>query len=357
MIAAAVLLFLITLCFRKDVAYYSVKFTPVQNLRSYLLGIRLLFADIFHTGTAVRSNELIAQIGTDLYGGAFGRLKLSVMTFTAGAALAIAGALFQSAYKNPMASPNILGVTAGVNIGNIVMLLVYGTAALQFVYVRYQYCYAFTAACVIIVLLLGKAAGNKRDSVSIMEMVMVGSIVSQLVNAFVTYYMYTMEDEELAIYEQISLGAVMNVDKVSFILFISVMAVSILPVLFFRYRLNVLSLGMEEAKVLGVRQGPWRIVAQVCGVLMSTAAMIHCGQVGMITMVVPYIVRDIYGSDFRKLCAFSALIGGALVMTCQFIASFFMINDVVLPATFVVNLVTMPAFMIMLARRRQGNAA
>ena len=206
-------------------------------------------------------------------------------------------------------------------------------------------------------LLLGKAAGNKRDSVSIMEMVMVGSIVSQLVNAFVTYYMYTMEDEELAIYEQISLGAVMNVDKVSFILFISVMAVSILPVLFFRYRLNVLSLGMEEAKVLGVRQGPWRIVAQVCGVLMSTAAMIHCGQVGMITMVVPYIVRDIYGSDFRKLCAFSALIGGALVMTCQFIASFFMINDVVLPATFVVNLVTMPAFMIMLARRRQGNAA
>ena len=190
-----------------------------------------------------------------------------------------------------------------------------------------------------------------------MEMVMAGAIVSQLINAFIQYYMYTMEDEQLEIYEQITLGAVMNVDKVSFTLFISVMAVSIIPMLIFRYRMNILGMDSSETSTIGINPAPWRVTAQICGVLMSTAAMIHCGQVGMITMIVPYVVRTVVGTDFRKLCVYSALCGGALVMVCQFIASFFMINDTVLPASFIINIITTPAFMVILARQRRRTDA
>jgi len=345
----------VILCFRKDVALYSRKFVPLEHLKSYWLGIRMLFTGIFDSRAA---EEMAIHKDAAFFGSAMGRLKTCLMTFSAGAGLAISGSIFQTTYKNPMASPNILGVTAGVSLGNIVIVLVYSTQALLMIYARYRLCYIFTAACVVLVLLLGRLAGNKKQQVSIMEMVMVGAIVSQLINAFVQYYMYTMEDEQLEIYEQLTLGAVMNVDAVSFILFISVMAVSVIPMLIFRYRLNILGMDHTETVTVGVNAAPWRVTAQICGVLMSTAAMIHCGQVGMITMVVPYIVRRAFGSDFRRLCVYSALIGGLIVMTCQFGASFFMINDTVLPAGFFVNFITTPAFMVILAtQRRRTDAA
>lgn len=85
---------------------------------------------------------------------------------------------------------------------------------------------------------------------------------------------------------------------------------------------------------------------------MVTCAMIHCGEMGMITMVVPYVVRHWIGSDFRKLCVYSLVIGGVLMMLCRLLTSFVMLAGEPLPVTFIVNMALMPAFMVIVAKQK-----
>jgi len=98
-----------------------------------------------------------------------------------------------------------------------------------------------------------------------------------------------------------------------------------------------------------------------------TAAVIHCGQAGMLTRVIPYIVRNAIGSDFRRIFAYSAMFGGMLMMICRTVTRCVAMHnaagDIIVdanwdvlrfPATFIVNICLLPFFMIILAR--QGRA-
>lgn len=344
-------IFLFCLCFRYNGYYYEKKFVPLENLKSLVLAIRLLIGRIFGTALYQNRQAAIAAMGEVLYRGALAQLKVILMAFVSGGALAVAGCIFQTAYQNPMASPNIIGASAGVGLGNVLVVMLYSAAAYDHIFLRYKFCYGLTAICVLLVLLLGKLAGDKKENYSVVEMVMAGSIVSQVVKVFTMYIMYNLTDEDLLIYQQIRMGAYVELDGTSMLLFFSVMAVSLLPVLLLRYRMNALGMNRMETTALGIQTGPLRLVGQLCGVLMVTCAMIHCGEIGMISMVIPYMMRQMVGSDFRRLCVYSLLAGGGLLMLCRLISSLIMIMDEPLPVTPVINLMLMPAFLILLARQ------
>ncbi len=347
-------IFLLSLCFRYNAYYYEDKFVPLAHLKSYFLALRLLIARITKSALFYDQSGAIEAVGGSiLYLGALARLKITLMAFAAGAGLAIAGAVFQTAYRNPMASPNILGATAGVKLGNVLVVLMYSAAAVEKVYLRYQFCYGFTAICVAAILLLGRLAGSRRENFSVMEMVMVGSIVSQGLNVVTMYIMYNLEDEDLLLYQQLSLGTYLETDWVSMVVFFSVMAISILPVLLTRYRMNIIGLDKLETTTIGLDVRPLRLVGQLCGVVMVTCAMIHCGEVGMLSMVIPYIVRQEVGADFRRVCVYSALGGGSLLMLCRLVTTFIVIENEPIPVSFIVNLILVPAFMVILARQRR----
>ncbi len=347
--------FLLSLCVRYNAYYYEDKFVPLAYLKSYLLALRLLAARLTKSALFYDQSAAIEAVGGSiLYLGALARLKITLMALVSGAALSIAGAIFQTAYRNPMASPNILGATAGVKLGNVLVILLYSAAAVEKVYLRYQFCYGFTAVCVLAILLLGRLAGSRRENFSVMEMVMVGSIVSQALNVVTMYLMYQLEDEDLLLYQQLSLGAYLQTDRVSMTIFFLIMAIAILPVLLMRYRMNIIGLDKMETTTIGLNPRPLRLVGQLCGVLMVTCAMIHCGEVGMLSMVIPYIVRQSVGADFRQVCVYSALGGGVLLMVCRLLTSFFVIENEPVPVSFLVNLILVPIFMVILARQR-GN--
>lgn len=347
--------FLLSLCVRYNAYYYEDKFVPLAYLKSYLLALRLLAARLTKSALFYDQSAAIEAVGGSiLYLGALARLKITLMALVSGAALSIAGAIFQTAYRNPMASPNILGATAGVKLGNVLVILLYSAAAVEKVYLRYQFCYGFTAVCVLAILLLGRLAGSRRENFSVMEMVMVGSIVSQALNVVTMYLMYQLEDEDLLLYQQLSLGAYLQTDRVSMTIFFLIMAIAILPVLLMRYRMNIIGLDKMETTTIGLNPRPLRLVGQFCGVLMVTCAMIHCGEVGMLSMVIPYIVRQSVGADFRQVCVYSALGGGVLLMVCRLLTTFIVIENEPVPVSFLVNLILVPIFMVILARQR-GN--
>lgn len=354
--AAVAVLFVLCSMVRYNAYYFDEKFVPVKYVKSWALGIRLLIAKITGNYSEDAAQALIDGVGGSIiYLGAFARLKISLMSFVAGAGVSIAGAIFQTAYKNPMASPNIIGATAGVQLGNVIVVMVYSTAAVSQIVLRYKFCYGFTALCVLGVLLLGRLASDKRDNYSVMEMVMMGSIVSQVLGVVSMYIMYNLEDEDMLVYQQLTLGTYMETDNMNVIILLVVMAVLVLPVLIMRYRMNIIGLDLTETTSAGIDPKPLRTIAQVCGVLMVTSAMIHCGQVGMISMLIPYIVRKFIGSDFRYVCVYSGLFGGAVLLVCRMLTSFVLIAEEPLPVTFIVNILLIPVFMVVLARQRRDD--
>lgn len=353
-IAALTAVFLFCLCFRYNGYYYKDKFVPLEYLKSFWLALKLLFSRIFGTVLYARREMVIEEFGSVIYYGALARLRITLMSLVAGAGLAIAGAIFQTAYRNPMASPNIIGATAGVGLGNVLVVMLYSAAALENITLRYKYCYGLTAICVCAVLLLGKIAGNKHESYSIMEMIMAGAIVSQTLRVFTMYIMYNLEDEDLLLYEQISMGTYLETDALTMTIFFSVMGVSILPVLLMRFRLNGIGMDRMESSSIGISTKGMRLIGQICGVIMVTCSMVHCGEIGMISLVIPYAVRRFIGSDFRHVVVYSAICGGALLMLCRLAASFIYIADEPIPVTFVIELILTPAFMVILAKHRRG---
>lgn len=349
-----VLLFLLCLSFRSVPVYYSDKFIPLIHLKCYANEIRLLFARLFDPVTYAKKGEMIAAVGADYYTDALAQLKIMAMAAVAGAGTAVAGAVFQTIYRNPMASPGMLGATAGVRLGNVLMITLYSTQALEMITRRYVFCYSLTAACVLVVIVLGKLAGDRKGNPSVMKMVMAGSIISQGMNVFIMYYMYELTDEDLVLFQELTMGTNIQYDALSLIIFFGAMAVSLIPMFILRYKFNGAALDYAEAATSGVNTGALRLTGQVCSVIMVTASMIHCGDTGMIGMMIPYSVRKYAGANTKKVIVFSALAGGALLMVCRLISSFVVIEGEKLPVGFIMNIFLTPFFMIMMGKQRRG---
>lgn len=353
-LAVTAFLFWLNLCVRYNAWYYDEKFVPGKYMLSLWTGFRLFCARLFHLPFYGMKDMVIAAIGENYYLGAIARLKLTFLSFLTGAAVAVAGAIFQTVYRNPMASPNILGASAGVNLGNIIMVSVFSAKALELVMMRYAVCYLVTACCVAGVLLLGKLTGDQMGNPSVLNMVMAGSVISQVLNTFVLYAMYEMQDEDMVRYQELNLGAYLDLSPSSMIVFTIIMAGSLLPMALLRYRFNAVAIDAAEARTLGVNPAPYRLAGQLCGVLMVTAAMIHCGQVGMLGLVIPYFVRAVAGADFRKVFTYSVLLGGTVLMMCRTLSAFTVIAGITVPVTFLLNLALTPLFLVILVRNRDG---
>lgn len=342
-------------------------FMPLKYYHSLFTRLGIQISGIHQGAYWHERDNLIQAIGVLDYISAHQRLEITAMAALSGAGLAVAGAIFQTVYKNPMASPNMLGATAGVQLGNVLIVMLYSNEALTMITLRYKWCYLLTAICVGVTLLLGKLAGDRTGNPSVLKMVMAGSVLNQGIGTIAMYYMYRLPDEDLLTYQQISMGTYIDTENVSLLVFFIVMGVSLIPVLLLRYRLNVTAMDDAQARASGVNPAPYRLVAQLCGVLMLTAAMIHCGQAGMLAMVIPFVVRNAVGADFRKVCTCSAFFGAILMMICRTISTCAYIHNkagdvlldanlqpVMLPVTFFVNICLLPFFLIILARQRSG---
>lgn len=362
-----VAVFLVCLGFRPNTWGYDGVFVPLEHARIYIYQIRFAISNLFDTPFHRQYEEIVDTIGFISWAGATTRLRVTIMSFVAGAGLAIAGAIFQTIYKNPMASPNILGATSGVQIGNIIMVTLYSSQATAMLGMRYKYCYILTAVCVAVVILLGKLSGDRKGNPSVMQMVMAGSIISQAISSVTMYYMYQLTEEDLQIYQQISMGTYTESDLFSFLVFLITMGCGLMPMLLMRYRLNVTGIDDAEARISGINPAPYRMMGQICGVLLMAAATIHFGEAGMLAMVIPYVVRAVVGADFRRVVVSSMLFGGTLMVICKTISTLAVLRnsygDVVqdtsgqtlyFPAAFIINICLTPVFMMILAKQRRA---
>lgn len=343
-----ILTFLASMCFRTVVP----GFIPKEALVNSVMALRMLWAQLTHSSLVFQRIEIQNEL--PYYLETIARFKISVITVFSGMALALSGAAFQTVYRNPLASPNMIGATAGVNLGNLFMVYTYSTACLNMITYRYVVCYLFTIGIMGFIILFSRFTGLKGYAYSVVEMVMVGSVISHIISTFVTFRMYRMNTNDLATYQLLNMGAYISSSTAGILIFLVLSIGGMIPLLMMRFRVNSLGISQEEAAAGGVRPWTEQILVQIFGIVIITAALVQCGDIGLFALAVPHLVRYYSGADFRKLAVYSCAAGGILLLICRSISSMFYVSVYGAPISFIIALLMLPVFIVVIIQQRRG---
>ena len=346
-VALVVLLFA-SLCITVD--YGVISFDHVLN--TIKIFFQRIYLQVFTTQEKLNTTQVMEM--EPYYYQVTTRFSISVLTAVCGALLALSGCLYQNVFRNPIAAPTMLGVTSGVNIGLLVLVILFGSSAAYMTGWRYLFCYAFSAVVLLLVFLGGKAMGG-TGNFNTVNMMLVGSVVSQLVGTVTTFITNIFMDDELyEVYFEVQEQLDVDASWVSWLSLAIVCVVSITPIFMMRFSLNALSFTDQDSKLLGVNTNVLRMVSLLCGSIMVIAAMIYCGNVSMVSLLVPHISRLLFGSEFRKQFAGNILIGSVLLLFCRDLCALIPFLDTGIPIGTMVTFVTLPFFVWMLAVQQRS---
>lgn len=234
------------------------------------------------------------------------RLPRILMACLVGCCLSAAGASYQGVFRNPMASPDILGASSGACCGAALAILLGGSSVMV---TASAFC--FSLATVLLAFLIGQRAPGKK----IMNLILAGIMLSSLLNAGTSYIKLvadpTNQLPEITYWLMGSLSGA-KLKDIGFIIF--PMAAGLIPLLCIRWRINLLTLGEDEAKAMGVNTAAIRLVVIICSTLITAASISVCGLVGWVGLVIPHLCRRFVGNDYRWLLPASMLFGAAFLL-------------------------------------------
>lgn len=235
------------------------------------------------------------------------RLPRVLAAILVGGALALSGATYQGMFENPLVSPDILGVSSGACVGAAAAILLgLGNAQIQL--------FAFLGG--ICAVFMALAIPTLMRSKSTIALVLSGVIISGFMMALLGLMKYIADTEtQLADMVYWQLGSIAKVNYGTLLATAPVMIVTCLVLLAMRWRINVLSLGEEQARALGVNLRLERGVAIVCSTLLTACAVCLSGTVGWIGLIMPHIARMMVGNDnVRLLPAATLMSAGFLIL-------------------------------------------
>ena len=272
------------------------------------------------------------------------RLPRVVLGVLVGATLAVAGATYQGVFRNPLADPYLLGVSAGAGLGATIALTqggsigAFGVPLLAF---------AGGLAAVAATYALGATVGGHRSATVI---VLAGVAVAAFFSAIQTFVQQFFDDSLPAVYSWM-LGRLSTNGWSDIVMILPYVALSWAVVLLHRRTLDVLAVGDVEAASLGVDVPRVRLLLVLAATLGTTAVVAVSGLIGFVGIVVPHAVRLVFGTSHRALLPLSMLLGAAfLVLTDT--AARMVVAPAELPIGVVTALVGAPFFLVVLRRNR-----
>ena len=317
---------------------------PVLMLLSMLLGrypihpaelwafLRTLFA-----GSA---DATVSHVLADI------RLPRIAAAVVVGVALATAGSAYQGVFRNPMVSPDILGASAGAGFGASLGILL----ELPSFWVQ-QLSFAFGLAAVVLTGALSSLAASRGSKTLVL--ILSGMVVAAMFSAMISIAKYTADP-----YSQLPeitfwlMGGLSGMTGGRLAVTLIPFAVSLTGLLLIRWRINVLSLGEEEALALGVNVKLLRGLVVLCATMLTSLAVSLCGQVGWVGLVVPHIARMLAGANYKRLLPVTALLGGVFLLAVDNIARNLAAAEI--PLGILTALVGAPLFAYLLLRGKRG---
>ena len=326
--------------------------SPVEVVQGLATWVSIQFASLFHPQDVADMRVAAAAAGIEYADIAF-QLGQTLKYGICGVMLAISGMLYQNAFRNPIAAPSMLGVTNGVTFAILVLVMMFGYTAYEHLGLYYLFAYVGGALVLALVMLGGKWVSGKRKF-NVVNMILIGTIVSQLLGVVITYVENNfMTDMDWEAYTRL-VNASGITNTWTYVSLIVGAIVSLLPVFAFRFRLNLVSFSDEETKFLGVNPERLRLLALSCGSIMILTAQVNAGQVAMMSLVIPFVVRAVFGSEFRKQLGGNILVGAILLIVCGVLSNMIIINDMQAGLGAISTLIALPLFVWMIAIRQRS---
>lgn len=271
------------------------------------------------------------------------RLPRVAADMLAGAALAGAGAAYQTLFRNPLVSPDILGVATGAGLGAAAGILLslpaIGIQALAF---------AGGLATVALVYVIATALrGRDRTLVLVLSGVVVGALAGACIS--LAKILADPYDQLPAITFWL-LGSLAGVKLADLAVAAPLVVVGLVPLVLLRWRVGVLSLGDDEARALGVDVGRLRPVVITAATLMTASVVAISGVIGWIGLMMPHIARMVAGPNFARLLPAAMLMGAAFMLAVDTLAR--SLARVETPIGILTAVVGAPFFLWLLARGR-----
>jgi iron complex transport system permease protein len=262
-----------------------------------------------------------------------------------GAALAAAGAAYQGLFRNPLVSPDILGVSTGSALGAVCgIYLSLGVVWIQTL--------AFVAGlgAVAVVYTIGTAL-RRHDPVLVL--VLAGIVIGTLLGSCVSLLKYLADPyNQLPAITFWLLGSLASVTLGDVRAIVPGVLLGLVPLVLLRWRMNVMTLGEDEARALGVDTHRLRLAVVAAATLMTAAVVSISGVVGWIGLLVPHLARFLVGPDFRRLLPASILLGAGYLLGVDTLAR--TSARIEIPLGVLTAFIGAPFFIWILAASRRG---
>ncbi|MEJ5300262.1 MAG: iron ABC transporter permease [Thermodesulforhabdaceae bacterium] len=257
--------------------------------------LKVILNDVFHIFNVgdIPEKAIILDI----------RLPRVLLASIVGAALSGSGVVLQAIFRNPLVDPFILGISAGAAFGCAITVGFFSFLPVQ----------SMAFLCAVVAVFLAYLTARTQGEVSRLPLILSGVIVSAFFTALVSIVKFLVDPHKLQSIVYWLMGSFSLADWRLVRLSFWGVAVGLTPILLMRWRLNVISMGEEEAKALGVNVKRDRLLFIAFSTLAVATAVSVCGIIGWVGLMVPHLVRMLVGPDHRILLPL-AIAGGASFM-------------------------------------------
>jgi iron complex transport system permease protein len=273
------------------------------------------------------------------------RLPRALLGALVGATLSVAGGAYQGVFRNPLADPYLLGVAAGAGLGATLVIVTAGAGAAIVPIAAFAGAIGAVAAAYG----LGAAAGGRRSGATL---ILAGVAVAAFLTAAQTFVQQRNADSIREVYSWI-LGRLGTAGWSEVVMMTPYAVISIVVILFHRRLLDVLAVGEEEARALGVRPERVRAAVVVAATLGTAGAVAVSGLIGFVGIVVPHTVRLLVGASYRLILPLS-VVGGAAFMVLADLVARSALGPAEIPIGVVTAFIGGPFFLIVLRTSRRS---
>lgn len=268
------------------------------------------------------------------------RLPRILLACMVGCGLSTAGAAYQGVFQNPMAAPDLLGASSGAAFGAaLAILLNLGRSMIVIL------AFACSLATVMLVLVIGNRTKGKRVMGLILAGIMIGSLVSSG-----TSFLKLVADpnEQLPAITYWLMGSLNGTTHQDLLFTAIPMAVGLIPLFLLRWRINLLTLGDEEAQTMGIHVKRLRFLVILCATLITAASVAVSGVIGWIGLVIPHLTRKMVGNNYRHLLPASMLSGALFLLLVDDISRNLLATEI--PIGILTSFLGAPFFLYLMSR-------
>lgn len=269
------------------------------------------------------------------------RLPRILMACLVGCCLSAAGAAYQGVFQNPMAAPDILGASSGAAFGAALAILLGASSRLIM-----AAAFLFSLLTVGLVYMLSlRTKGNK-----VIGLILSGIMISSLFSAGTSFIKLVADpSNQLPAITYWLMGSLSGTTKKELALAAVPMAIGLIGLYLLRWRINILTLGDDEARTIGVNTNLVRLSVIVCSTLITAASVSVSGMIGWVGLVIPHLSRKVIGNNYRFLMPASMIFGALFLLMVDNISRNLLAVEI--PLGILTAFVGAPFFIYLLTRK------